>query len=52
MGDPATEETEDLELRKLPLQAAAKMVLDGEITDAISAAALLRLQLVRQAGAR
>jgi 8-oxo-dGTP pyrophosphatase MutT (NUDIX family) len=49
MGMPNTEESEDLEVRKVPLQTAVQMVLDGEITDAISAAALLRLQLLRTA---
>ena len=52
MGKPATEETEELELRKLPLQEAVQMVLDGDITDAISAAALLHLQIVRATGER
>ncbi len=49
MGMPNTEETEDLEVRKLPLKAAVQMVLDGEITDAISVAALLYLQALRTA---
>lgn len=35
--------TEDIELRKLPLADAVDMVLKGEITDALSVAALLRL---------
>lgn len=35
--------TEDIELRKLPLADAVQMVLRGEITDALSVAALLRL---------
>ena len=47
MGMPNTEETEDLEVRKLPLRAAVQMVLDGEITDAISVAALLHLHAIR-----
>ncbi len=51
MGEPETEETEDLELRRLPAQTAVQMVLDGDITDAISAAALLRLHTVRRAAA-
>lgn len=42
-GDTAFEETEALEIRKLPLGAAVQMVRDGEITDAISAVALLRM---------
>ena len=49
MGMPNTEETEDLEVRQLPLDAAVQMVLDGEITDAISVAALLHLHAIRTA---
>jgi hypothetical protein len=41
-GDTEFEETEDLEVRKLPLADAVAMVERGEITDAISVAALLR----------
>ena len=37
------EETEDLEIRKLPLAEAVAMARNGEITDAISVAALLRM---------
>lgn len=40
-GEPAFEETEDLEIRKLPLSEALAMIERGEITDAISVAALL-----------
>ena len=42
-GAPELEETEDIEVRKLPLDAAVAMIHAGEITDAISAAALLRI---------
>jgi 8-oxo-dGTP pyrophosphatase MutT (NUDIX family) len=49
MGMPNTEETEDLNIRKLPFEAALQMVLDGEITDAISVAALLHLHAIRTA---
>lgn len=35
--------TEDIELRKLPLAEAVDMVMKGEITDALSVAALFRL---------
>jgi len=42
-GEPEFEETEDLEIRKLPLADAVAMVRRGEITDAISVAALLRV---------
>ena len=40
-GDTAFEESEDLEIRKLPLSEAVMMVKHGEITDAITVAALL-----------
>jgi len=42
-GETEFEETEDLQLMKLPLQNAIQLVIDGEITDAVSVAALLRL---------
>lgn len=42
-GETAFEETEVLEVRKLPLEQAVEMVHAGDITDAISAAGLLRL---------
>ena len=42
-GETEFEETEDLQIRKLSLGEAVQMVKDGEITDAISAAALLRV---------
>lgn len=47
-GNTSFEETEDLQVRKLPLDEAVAMVLDGSISDAISAAALLRVQLLRK----
>lgn len=39
--------SEDIEIRKIPLKQAVDMALNGEITDAISVAALLRLALTR-----
>lgn len=51
-GDTQFEESEDLQIRKLPLEDAVQMVLDGEITDAMSAATLLRINLVRKASSR
>ena len=48
-GETEFEESEDLAIRKLPLADAVQMVLDGAITDAISAAALLRFGAVRKA---
>ena len=46
-GEPEFEETEDLEIRKLSLAEAVEMVNTGEITDAISVAALLRTASLR-----
>lgn len=40
-GEPDFDEEEDLAIRKLPLDEAVEMVRRGEITDAMSAAALL-----------
>ncbi len=44
-GETAFEETEDLAIRRLPLGEAVAMCLSGKITDAISIAALLAMQL-------
>ena len=44
-GDSAPEETEDLDVRSLPLSEAIDMALDGRITDALSAATLFRISL-------
>jgi 8-oxo-dGTP pyrophosphatase MutT (NUDIX family) len=44
-GESAFDEMEVLEIRKLPLSEAIDMVKSGEITDAISVAALLRIAL-------
>jgi 8-oxo-dGTP pyrophosphatase MutT (NUDIX family) len=41
----------DLELLRLPLAQAIEWALDGTITDVISIAGLLKLQLLRQSGA-
>ena len=42
-GETNFEESEDLAVRKMPLSEAVDWVVDGKITDAISAAALLRV---------
>ena len=42
-GAPELESTEDIAIRRLPLADAAAWVMDGRITDAISAAGILRL---------
>ena len=40
------EETEDLKLLKLPFESAYQMVLNGEITDSLSIAAILRVKIL------
>lgn len=47
-GDPQLEPTEDLTVRKVPLETAIAWVLDGRITDAISVAGILRLSVERE----
>lgn len=44
-GEQELEDTEDIELIKLPLAEAVQWVMDGKITDALSAAGLLRVWL-------
>lgn len=45
VGEPDFEETENIEIQKLPLADALEMVLNGEITDAISCVALMRVSM-------
>lgn len=45
-GVPAPEETEDLRIKKVPLEEAVQMVLNGQITDAFSIAALLKVKML------
>lgn len=42
-GEPEFEDTEDLEIRRLPLREALALIETGDITDAMSVAALLGL---------
>ena len=42
-GETEFEETEQLQVRKLPLMDAVQMVMEGHITDGISVAALLKV---------
>jgi 8-oxo-dGTP pyrophosphatase MutT (NUDIX family) len=50
-GETEFDETEDLEIQKMPFVEAVKKVLDGEITDAISIAGLLRVEkILKEAG--
>ena len=45
-GETEFEETEDLQLLKLPIKDAIQLVIDGEITDAVSVAGLLRMAVL------
>ena len=45
-GDTEFEETEDLKIVKLPLEEAVQRVMDGEITDSVSVAGLLKLAIL------
>lgn len=48
-GNAEPEETEaDLKIRKLPLQRAIDMVMNGEITDSMSVAGLLKLARLKK----
>jgi len=49
-GEAEPEETEDLQLIKVPFSKAYQMVLDGEITDSMSVAAILKVHILLQAG--
>jgi ADP-ribose pyrophosphatase len=44
--EPEPEETEQLEVRKIPFAEMYKMVCDGMITDSMTVAAVLKLQLM------
>jgi len=46
-GEQQLEPTEDIEIRKMPLDDAIAMVEKGEITDAMSVAGLLRMALLK-----
>ena len=45
-GASSPEETENIQIRTLPLSDALDMVLHGEITDAVSCAALMRVSMI------
>ena len=45
-GETEFEETEQLEIKKLPFAEAVKMCDNGEITDSLSIAAIYRLQRI------
>lgn len=45
--EPRPEDTEELFLKKIPFREAVAMVEKGEITDSLSVAAILKMQLTR-----
>jgi len=49
-GDAEPEESEDLQIKKLPFMEAFNMVMAGEITDSLSVAAILKTKLLLDAG--
>lgn len=49
-GDAEPEETEQLQLRKLPFKEAYQMVVNNQITDSLSVAAIYRIQLLKLEG--
>lgn len=46
-GDSEPEETEQLQIKKMPFSEALNWVMEGKITDSISVAAILKLQQLR-----
>ena len=46
-GSSSPEETEELVVKKLPFSTALEMVMNGEITDSISVAAILKLKVLK-----
>lgn len=49
-GESQPEDTEELAVRRVPLDDVYRSVLAGEITDSITVATVLRLVLLRQSG--
>jgi 8-oxo-dGTP pyrophosphatase MutT (NUDIX family) len=45
-GDAMPEDTEELQLQRIPLAKAFEMVMNSEITDSMSVAALLKLKIL------
>jgi len=46
LGEAEPEDTEDLILKKIPLDQAVEMVMSGEITDSLSMVALMKVALL------
>ena len=49
-SDAEPEESEDLQVKKLPFSEAYQMVMDGKITDSLSMVAILKVKLLIDAG--
>lgn len=49
-GDSEPEETEQLELKKVPFEKAYQMVMNGEITDSMSVAGIMKVKLLKLQG--
>jgi 8-oxo-dGTP pyrophosphatase MutT (NUDIX family) len=47
-GETEFEETEELQIIKIPLKEAVRKVMEGEITDAISVAGLLKVAMIKK----
>ena len=47
-GEPEFEDTEQIQIRKLPFDDVVQMVNNGEITDLLSVAGILKLAAMRQ----
>lgn len=45
-GNASPDETEDLKVKKVPLETACEMALNGEITDSLSLAGLLKVKCI------
>lgn len=50
MGESSPEETEELEIRKIPFEEAYQMVINGEITDSMSVAGILKTKILIDQG--
>lgn len=50
LGNPQFDETELLDIRKIGMKEAVAMVMNGEITDALSVAGLLKAEYLRLGG--
>ena len=49
-GEARPEDTEELQVRRVPFRTAVDMVLNGDITDSLSMVAILRVQLMLDRG--